>query len=215
VTVEVIGAGLGRTGTLSLKLALERLLGGPCHHMVEFFKRPQQVRAWAQALDGRAVDWDALLADYRAVVDWTAAAFLPELLDAYPDAIVVLSVRDVDEWWRSYRGTVVQELQSEQAPVTDPFAAALLPVREFTIRMMETRFTPEWTDESAAKEAFEHHNTAVRATVSPDRLVEWRPADGWTPLCAALRIPIPDEPFPRANTTADFRAGNFFATDRR
>lgn len=213
MALKVIGAGIGRTGTLSLKAALERLLGAPCHHMVEFFKRPEDVRPWAQALEGRAVDWNGVLANYHAAVDWTAAAFFPELFEASPDAIVILSVRDTDEWWRSYRSTVVEELQSERAPVTDPYAAALLPVKEFTIRMLETRFTPRWVDEAAAKQAFEQHNRAVRAAVPPDQLIEWRPADGWPPVCAALGLPTPDEPFPRANTTADFRAGNFFATD--
>ena len=210
MSIRVIGAGLGRTGTLSLKLALERLLGGPCHHMVEFFKHPKQVQVWERALDGHAVDWDALFADYRAVVDWTAAAFFPELAAAYPDAIVVLSVRDVDDWWGSVRDTVFEELRSAPGPAAGPWDAAFAPIRRFTIRMLETRFTREWADETAAKEAFERHNAAVRAGIHADRLVEWRPGDGWTPLCAALGAPAPAEPFPHVNTTADFQAGNFF-----
>ncbi len=209
MTVEVIGAGLGRTGTLSLKQALERLLGAPCHHMVEFFKHPDQVRVWEQALDGRAVDWDTLFADYRAVVDWTAASFFEELTAAYPDAIVVLSVRDVDDWWRSVHDTVFTELRVERAPTDDPLVAAMAPIKQFTIKMLGTRFTPEWWDESAAKQAFTRHNAAVRAAIPASRLVEWRPGDGWAPLCAALGVPMPTDPFPHANTTADFHARNF------
>jgi Sulfotransferase domain len=214
MTIQVIGAGLGRTGTLSLKLALERLLGGPCHHMVELFNHPQQVQGWERALDGRTVDWDALLADYRAVVDWTAAAFLPELSAAYPDATVLLSMRDVDEWWRSVHDTTFGELQSEPAPASDPWEAALAPIRQFTIRLLNSRFTPEWADETAAKEAFARHNDRVRAAVPASRLVEWRPGDGWTPLCAALGLPVPAEAFPHVNTTADFLAHNFFRRAR-
>jgi hypothetical protein len=209
VAIEVIGAGLGRTGTLSLKQALERLLGAPCHHMVEFFKHPEQVEAWEPGLEGREVDWPALFADYRAVVDWTAAAFFEELYAAYPDALVILSVRDVDEWWRSVHDTVFSELRSREIPTDDPWEAAMAPIREFTVRMLDTRFAPQWWDESAAKRAFERHNAAIRAAVPAGRLVEWRPGAGWAPLCGALGVDVPTEPFPHANTTADFRARNF------
>jgi len=209
LSVEVIGAGLGRTGTLSLKLALERLLGAPCHHMVEFFKHPEQLGRWQQALEVGEVDWDAVFAGYRAAVDWTAAAFFEELWGAYPGAIVILSLRDIDGWWRSVRDTVFDELRSEPDSDDDPWEAAMAPIREFTIGMLDRRFTPDWPDETAAKEAFERHNAAIREAVPASRLVEWRPGDGWTPLCTALGVPVPDEPFPHANTTADFRARNF------
>jgi Sulfotransferase domain len=209
MALDVIGAGLGRTGTLSLKLALEQLLEGPCYHMVELFKHPEHVQVWERALDGQTPDWDSLFADYRATVDWTSAAFFSQLASAYPDAIVLLSVRDSDDWWRSVHSTVFDALQSQTMPRDDPWETALAPSRRFTIRMLATRFTPEWSDEIAAKRAFERHNAAVRAAIPRNRLVEWQPGDGWTPLCAALELPEPAEPFPHVNTTADFRARRF------
>jgi Sulfotransferase domain len=172
--------------------------------MWELFKHPQHVPVWERALDGQPVDWDMLFSGHRATVDWTAALFFPELAAAYPDAIVLLSVRDPDAWWRSARGTVVEALRSEPPPTDEPLAKALAPARRFHSRMLATRFTPSW-DEAAAKEAFARHNEAVRAAIPADRLVEWQPGDGWTPICAALGLPVPAEPFPHVNTTADFR----------
>src|SRR4051812_27773969 len=99
--LRVVGAGVGRTGTYSLKLALERLLGGPCHHMLEVYNNPGQIPVWTDAIEGRPVDWSALLAGYRAVVDWPGVAFWRELAAANPDAFVLLSVRDPDAWYRS------------------------------------------------------------------------------------------------------------------
>jgi hypothetical protein len=204
MTVRVIGAGLGRTGTLSLKLALDRLLGGPCYHMIELFKHPEHVQAWEQALDGYTPDWEALLGRYRATMDWTSAAFFADLFRAYPDATVLLSVRDADDWWRSLRDTVLEIHRSEVDP-DDPWERARAPAKHLTARLLAERFTPDWADEVAAKVAFERHNAAVRATIPPDRLVEWRPGDGWRPICVALGLPVPHDPFPHVNTTADFR----------
>jgi hypothetical protein len=203
--LNVIGAGAGRTGTQSLKFALERLLRAPCYDMWDLLKNPDHVPVWEQALDGQQVDWDVLFADHRSTVDWTAASFFSELAAAYPDAIILLSVRDPDEWWRSVRSTMVDALTPVPGPADDPDQKARAPARYFTLRMLATRFTPEWTDETAAKEAFARHNAAVRAAIPTERLVEWRPGDGWTPLCAALGLPVPAEPFPHVNTTADFR----------
>jgi hypothetical protein len=207
VKLQVIGAGLGRTGTLSLKLALERLLGGRCYHMVELFHRPEDVQVWDRALDGHAPDWDNLFAGYNASVDWITAAFLPDLAEAYPEAIVLLSLRDVDEWWRSFNDTVVETLLN-QAASDDPVEKAWEPIRKLTTRLLSTRFTSQWAEEAAAKEAFLRHIATVRAAISPGRLVEWRPGDGWEPICAALGRPPPAAPFPHPNTTADFRAGS-------
>jgi hypothetical protein len=208
MTVRVIGAGLGRTGTLSLKVALEQLLGGPCYHMVELFKHPEHVQAWERALDGRTPEWDTLFAGYRATVDWTGAAFFAELADAYPDAIVLLSTRDADNWWRSVRDTTFATLQSEGDPA-DPWERAIAPAKQLTIRLVTDRFTPDWANEVTAKAAYERHNAAVRAAIPHGRLVEWRPGDGWGPICAALGLPVPADPFPHVNTTADFLAGRF------
>jgi Sulfotransferase domain len=189
-------------------VALEQLLGGPCYRMIELFKHPEHVQVWEQALDGRNPDWDTLLADYRATGDWTSAVFFAELDRAYPEATVLLSVRDADDWWRSFRDTVVEGLQS-QVDSADPWERAMAPARQLTMRLLAERFTPDWTAEVPAKAAFERHNAAVRATIPPGRLVEWRPGDGWSPICAALGLPVPADPFPHVNTTADFRARRF------
>ena len=106
MTLRVVGAGLGRTGTHSLKVALERLLGEPCYHMLEVFGHPELAARWCEALDGDVPDWDELFAGYGATVDWPAVAFWEELCDAFPDAVVLLSVRGTDSWWRSADQTI-------------------------------------------------------------------------------------------------------------
>ena len=104
--LKVVGAGVGRTGTHSLKVALEQLLGGTCHHMVEVFAHPEEVPVWIDAVDGRPVDWGALMKDYTAQVDWPGASFWPELAAANPDALVILSLRDPDAWFTSCTNTI-------------------------------------------------------------------------------------------------------------
>jgi hypothetical protein len=206
MALEVIGAGAGRTGTQSLKVALERLLDGPCYDMWDLMKNPHHVPVWERALTGEDVDWDLVFADHRATVDWTAASFYGELARTYPDAIVVLSVRDPDDWWRSVNRTVFEALRTEPPDDDTPIAQALAPARRFTLKMLSQRFTADWSREDAAKEAFRRHNEDVRAAIPADRLVEWRPGDGWEPLCGALRVPVPAEPFPHVWTTDDFRS---------
>jgi hypothetical protein len=199
VVLQVVGAGLPRTGTNSLKLALERLTGGRCYHMREVSETPGAAEAWKAAAEGQPTDWDALLAGYVAAVDWPASAFWRELAAASPDAPVVLSQRaTAEEWWRSVEATVAVALARA---IDDPIIAR---GREMG-RAIAHRFCPEWPDAAAAQAAYERHNAEVRATIAPGRLFEWRPADGWEPLCAALRVPVPDEPFPRTNDAAGFR----------
>ncbi|MFL6203965.1 MAG: sulfotransferase family protein [Acidimicrobiales bacterium] len=195
--LRVVGAGLGRTGTHSLKVALERLLGGRCHHMIEVFPSDEQKAGWAKAMYGEAVDWDDLLADFVAIVDWPGAAFWRELSAANPDALVLLSVRPADAWYRSASNTIFVGIE-DWAEKGDPWMQAF-------IHGMGERFTNRFHDPEAMMAAFEQHNAAVRAEVPSDRLLEWTAADGWAPICERLGVPVPDEPFPVTNTTNDFR----------
>jgi len=202
MTLRVVGAGLGRTGTMSLKQALEQLLGGRCYHMMETFGRPDDIPVWHRAVDGEMPEWHAFLADYTTAVDWPVAAFWRELSDAFPDAVVLLSTRPTDEWWTSANNTIFR-ISERVAPEGEPVAAAQLAMAR---DMLDKRFTPNWRDEAGAKAAYDAHNAEVRATIAASRLVEWHPGDGWGPLCDALDVPVPDSPFPHLNTTDDFRA---------
>jgi len=195
--MRVIGAGLGRTGTMSLKLALERLLGGPCYHMVEVFAHPEHVPVWHAAARGEMPDWRAFLAGYAAAVDWPASAFWRELAAAFPEALILLSTRDAPAWWRSASRTIFPASRTQTGPW-----------REMVDELFARRFTSELDDAEACISAYEGHNAAVRREAPPRRLVEWRPEDGWGPLCHALDLPVPAEPFPRVNTTDEFLAGH-------
>jgi hypothetical protein len=195
MSLRIVGAGLGRTGTMSLKLALEKLLGAPCYHMAEVFAHPEHVRSWSAAGRGEAVDWRALFRGYAAAVDWPVASFWPEVSAAFPDAIVLLSVRDPASWWKSASSTIF--------PASREAAGEW---REMVDLMFGRRFTLALDDEAACLAAYERHNADVRARVPKERLVEWRASDGWGPLCTALGVPVPGEPFPRVNTTDEFHA---------
>lgn len=192
MSLRVIGAGLPRTGTSSLKQALERLLDGRCAHMSTIPGHPFDLGpVWKRVLAGHRPDWGKVFAGYVAAVDWPASLFWRELTTANPDALVVLSVRDSAEvWWRSFDEMVLtyarQCLGSDWKEGRD--LAVLL--EQFT----ETR---QWDDPALLQAAYERHNAAVRTTVSAHRLLEWRATDGWGPLCLALGLPEPDVPFPR------------------
>lgn len=198
--MRVVGAGVGRTGTLSLKLALERLLGGPCYHMMELFGRPKDLPIWHAAARGAAIDWKSVLADYRAAVDWPASAFWAEQAKAFPDALILLSSRSAEAWWKSANATIFEGLRSGEPAEND----ALRPWFEMIRDLFESRFTTQVGDRDAAIAAYEAHNAQVRATAPPERLLEWHPGDGWEPICAALDLSVPDEPFPHRNTTEEF-----------
>jgi len=196
--LAVVGAGVGRTGTHSLKLALEQLLGAPCHHMVEILGDPGQAPAWIDAIEGRPVDWSAMLSNYRAIVDWPGGSFWRELSQANPDALVLLSVRDPEEWYRSASNTIFLSFDRVPPELT-PWMVA---VRE----MLRDRFSNQFDDPKAMMDAFVRHNDAVRAEVPASRLLEWNLGDGWAPICERLELPVPAEPFPVTNSTDDFRA---------
>ena len=201
MSLKVVGAGLGRTGTHSLKIALEILLGAPCHHMVEVFAHPEQVPAWQAAAEGKDVDWHGLLANYAAAVDWPSSAYYKELADAFPDALVLLSTRSKESWWKSASSTIF-------AGISNPQARAKFNPEWLTMvqTMMKNRFVSDLTDAEACMAAFERHNEEVKQTIPANRLLVWTATDGWGPICEALKLPVPDQPFPLTNTTEQFLA---------
>ena len=200
MALQIVGAGLGRTGTNSLKVALERLLGGPCYHMFELISHQERLPLWEAAVAGEKADWDALFDGYVATVDWPGCAFWRELRDAYPDAHVLLSVRDAESWWRSMEGTIIPMLSGPPIPGDPDGGRGQAMIKE----MFRTRLTPDWADPASAMAAFDAHCEQVRAEVPAQRLIEWHTGEGWEPICAGLGIPVPEEPFPHENATGDF-----------
>ena len=195
MTLQVIGAGFGRTGTLSLKLALERLGFGPCYHMVEVFRNPDAVEWWNAAADGRP-DWARIFTGYRACVDWPAATFYAALAETYPQAKVILTTRDPEDWFRSTQATIFPR---ETPPDTDA------PFDQMFRKVIGRLFDQRMREHDHVIDVFNRHNAEVKQRIPPARLLEYNVAEGWTPLCEFLGVPVPDEPMPRTNTTEEFQ----------
>jgi len=200
--LEIIGAGFGRTGTQSLKLALEILGFGPCYHMTEVFQNIEHVPLWAAATRGEPSDWETIFESYASTVDWPGSAFWRDLAALNPDAKILLSYRDSDAWYDSFHNTIYKamcrEAPSEPVWVGEHFRMT----RELII---EQAFGGRADDRAHAIRCYEAHNEAVRSEVSPDRLILHEVGAGWEPLCRGLDLAIPGEPFPRTNSTEEFQ----------
>lgn len=197
--MEVIGLGVGRTGTLSLKHALERLGFGPCHHMLEVEARlPVQLPLWTAALDGRP-DWPAIYEGYRSAVDWPTAGFARELAETHPEARFVVNHRAPEGWADSY-GDTIDRLLVERAALP----AHIQDWIDMVVRVTTRTGFPPGLDRAGLLRAFAAHLDTVRALIPPDRLLVFDVRQGWGPLCAFLGVPVPDEPFPRSNDRAEF-----------
>ena len=200
MVLAVIGAGFGRTGTFSLKAALERLGFGPCHHMIELFRHPEQIAGWERAVDGAPVDWDQLLAGYRSVADWPSCHFWRELADRYPAAKVILTVRDSESWYRSASATMFRYM--EGPPPKEPVAKTQWKLARKMI--LRQTFGGSVEDRELAIGVYERHNAEVQGTIPDDRLLVYDVRDGWDPLCRFLGAAVPAEPFPNLNAAEEF-----------
>jgi hypothetical protein len=188
---------------MTLKNALETLLGEPCHHMAEVFGRAEiDPPAFLAAVQGELPDWEELLGGYAAAVDWPCSAFYAELAEAYPDAIVLLSRRDsFATWWKSANDTILKAMN-------ETFDGPVWPVPAMIDAIWQKIFGDTDRTDPAAVDAIEaayhRYHDQVRATIPAERLVEFETGAGWEPLCAALGLPVPETPFPHLNSTADF-----------
>jgi hypothetical protein len=197
----VIGAGFGRTGTLSMKGALEHLGLGPCYHMLEVMNRPENADAWYNAAQSGKADWDQILSGYHSTVDWPACHYWQHLAAHFPDAKVILTVRNEEAWWQSMSKTILRNFQDGDE-VVDP---ARISMRRMTRDLIVERvFGGILDDRDHVLTAYRRNIEAVRAGLPKERLLVFDVAEGWAPLCAFLDLPVPAAPFPRTNTTQDF-----------
>ena len=204
--LEVIGAGLGRTGTLSLKTALEQLGFVSCYHMTEVFVHPEHVPLWEAAGRGEPVDWEALFRDYRATVDWPGCNFYLDFMRRYPDAKVILTVRDPERWYDSARQTIyaLRTAFPRWGKVLVPRLRRFLAMTDQLI--WDGVFQGRFEDKAYALMVFNRHIEEVRHAVPPERLLVFEVREGWGPLCNFLGVPIPEgKPFPHVNDAEEFR----------
>ncbi|MFQ3594786.1 MAG: sulfotransferase family protein [Sphingomonadaceae bacterium] len=197
MALSVIGAGFGRTGTLSTRVALELLGFGPCYHMSEVVTQPDRVGQWLEAAAGRP-DWDAIFRGYRACVDFPACVYWRELLRQWPDAKVLLNWRDPESWVRSTQETIFSA--DFVAHIADtPFGA-------MTRATYGVLFDQKLNDRETLRRVYDAHVAAVQAEVPAARLLVFDVKDGWEPLCRFLGVAVPAVPFPRVNSSEETRA---------
>ena len=200
MALDIIGAGFGRTGTMSLKVALERLGYSKCYHMIDVMADPEHVGLWRAAWRGDD-PWERIFDGYAAAVDWPAAAFWPRLMAFYPQAKVLLTVRDAKRWYKSARDTIFQSLRDS---LRSPDAARRKRARMAHEIIVDGTFGGDLDDPARAIAIYEANVARVYSDVPADRLIVFDPKDGWQPLCEALGVAPPDEPYPHVNTTAEF-----------
>jgi hypothetical protein len=213
MTLDVIGAGFGRTGTMSLKVALEELGFRPCYHMTEVFTHPEHIGLWRAAAQRKSVDWEQIFGRYRATVDWPGCTFYSELMERNPDAKVILTVRDPQRWYESAYSTIYRITGATSSSLVFYVASLIMPrakgmkrARQMIDELVwDKEFDGRFEDREYAIETFERHNKEVRQRVPAEKLLVYEVKEGWAPLCEFLGVEVPDKPFPHLNDTEVFR----------
>jgi hypothetical protein len=203
MSLDVIGTGFGRTGTNSLKLALEQLGFGPRHHMWEVFESPDYLLPiWMKAAhEGVTPDWDKTFKDFRSTVDWPTVFYWKELVDYYPNAKVVHTTRTPKSWVESAMNTIFVSMSERNEKKG---AARDLSTMAWELIVMQT-FDGRIDDFDHVADVFRKHDESVKAYVAPDRLLVYELSEGWEPLCRHLAVPVPQEDFPHTNTTDEYK----------
>jgi len=181
---------------MSMKLALEQLGFGPCHHMVEVFAHPETMPLWVDAAEGRP-DWDLIFKDYVSMVDYPGAQFWRQIADHYRDAKVLHTVRDPDQWFDSTQATIFAPGSFSDNP--PPHLAKFF-------GFIRTEFGDRIHERSFMTDYFRRHSEEVERTIPKERLLVHEAGEGWDRLCSFLGVPVPGTPFPHTNTSGEFRA---------
>lgn len=203
MALDVIGAGFGRTGTLSMKAALEHLGYDKCHHMIEVFASNHQLKHWHHIGQGGDPDWDAVFDGFKASVDFPSSGYWRELATYYPDAKIILTTRSFDSWYESASETIYA--LSRHFPSWLKLMPKPRKINQMVFGTIWDRvFEGKFEDKEAARRVFEQHEADVQAAFSADRLLVFHPKEGWEPLCTFLGKPVPDIPFPNVNDRASF-----------
>ena len=205
MSLKIVGAVFGRTGTLSMKFALEELGFSACYHMIEVRKNPSHPKLWSEAKNKSKTDWSALFAGYQASVDWPSCNFWREQAKEFPDSKILLTLRDPSEWYESIMNTIY--------PSSKKFAESKeKKERDFGLWAMEmiweSVFEGKMEDRSYVIGKFEKHNEQVIKEVPSERLLVFEAGDGWSSLCEFLEVPVPKTVFPKVNTTEQFLSGS-------
>jgi hypothetical protein len=205
MALKVIGAGFGRTGTRSLKVALEELGFGKCYHMEEVMKNPSHLKRWGEIMAGGEPDWETLFRGYQSATDWPVAAYYQDLMRVYPDAKIILTVRNPERWHRSIMNTIYQLSRRFYR-----FTRVIPAVHQFLYGMEEVVwkgiFHNKLEDKAYAIKVFNDHIDEVKRVVPEERLLIFEARYGWEPLCKFLNIPVPvDKPYPHKNNGVTLR----------
>jgi len=196
MALKIIGAGMGRTGTASLKVALEILNIGRCYHMSEVLKNPRYISYWIEAAEGSG-DWDKIYCGYSATVDNPGCNYWKELTAYYPKAKVILTTRDADTWFDSTNETI-HSADFARFMKNSPFG-------EMIQKTMWDRMENRMHDREYMVDFFNKRSAEIIDSVPTERLLVYQVSDGWWPLCEFLGEHVPDMDFPRINSRNETR----------
>lgn len=210
--LKIIGTGVGRTGTHSLKLALEQLGFGKCYHMAELFEHPERLACFQKAEKGEEADWDRLFEGYQSAVDYPVARYYKQLMKKYPEAKMIHTVRDAESWYQSASKTIIWASKPSFGRILKlllklPFSPVLrkqMPVLKFNGKLIELEFGKDYKNKDEVIRHFNEHNEEVLRTVPKEKLLIFNPSEGWEPLCNFLGVPVPNVPFPTSNKRDEF-----------
>lgn len=212
MSLQVIGSGLGRTGTYSLKLALEQLGFNKCYHMAELFQHTEGVVQFENAESNKPVDWDKLFDGYTSAVDYPVARYYKQLMQKYPQAKIIHTIRDEESWYQSASKTIIWASKPSVGRILKlmiklPFSPVLrkqIAVLKFNGKLIDREFGSDYKNKESVIAHYRQHNEEVMKTVPPERLLVYNVRDGWEPLCKFLNVPVPTQPFPKTNSREEF-----------
>jgi len=205
MSLQVIGSGVGRTGTHSLKIALEQLGFGKCYHMEELLRHPEGLTYFEKAERGETVDWNKLFKGYSSAVDYPVARYYKEIIAAFPQAKIIHTIRDAESWYNSAMETIFWASKPSAGRILRmlirlPFSSAIrerLPVLKYDGRLVDNIYGKNLNDKQEIIRRYNEINNETLNFIPKDRSLVYDIKTGWEPLCKFLNVPVPTVPFPK------------------